>query len=193
MNAFNPTLYDPSNIDEGENSFEEETPHLIRVTLATFGLFGIPQRFADIGCGMGQTVEVARKLGVDAKGVELYPRPGLIQHDLRLPLSKLWPEGADMLFCWEVGEHLPKESDDVFAESLRQNLTLGGLLIFTAAIPGQAGLGHINTKIPWEWADIFSRHNLNRVVQATAALAFLWEFSAGPAMYHLRQNLQVFS
>lgn len=190
--TYDPSLYKPENIDQGPASFSEETPHLRRVTLATFGLLGIPQRFLDVGCGMGQTVDIARQIGVNAQGVELYGRPGLVQHDLRSPLPRVYPEGADLVFCWEVAEHLPEESGDVLAASLRDNLTPGGLLVFTAAIPGQAGLGHINCQLPWYWQDKFFRFGLERSVQATAALAFVWEFAAGSAMYHLRQNLNVF-
>lgn len=194
MNAvFNPEHYKPENIDEGESSFSEETPHLQRVTLATFGLFGLPQRLLDVGCGMGQTVEIARRIGVEAQGVELWPRPGLLQHDLRKPLPSVYPGGADMVFCWEVAEHLPEESGDTLAQSLSDNLCQGGMLIFTAAIPEQAGLGHINCQLPWYWIDKFSHFNLKRSIQGTAALAFLWEFAAGGAMYHLRQNLTVFT
>lgn len=190
--TFDPSLYKPENIDEGENSFSEETPHLIRVTLATFGLFGIPKKFLDVGCGMGQCVETATLLGANAAGVELHSRPGLLSHDLREPLPPVFVGGADMIFCWEVAEHLPEESADTLVKSLADNLSPGGLLVFTAAIPGQAGLGHINCQIPWYWQDKFRKVGLGRSVQGTAALAFLWEFAAGSYMYHLRQNLNVF-
>lgn len=186
--------YDLSNYKIGvqDEGFVEETPHLIRVTLSTFGLFGLPNNFLDVGCGLGQTVETARLLGINAQGVDVTPRPNILQHDLRQPLKKIFPSGADMVFCWEVGEHIPHEYHKVLAASLRDNLSKEGLLIWTAAIPGQEGLGHIACEIPWYWADLFSRFNLQRQVQATAALAFLWEFSAGQYMYHLRQNLNVF-
>lgn len=191
--TFDPNLYTPENLDEGEHSFSEETPHLIRVTLATFGLFGVPSRFLDVGCGMGQCVDTAKMLGSDARGVELHPRPGLISHDLRTPLPKVFPEGADLEFCWEVAEHLPEESADTLVKSLSDNLKIGGMLVFTAAIPGQQGLGHINCQIPWYWQDKFGKVGLNRSTHATAALAFLWEYAAGAYMYHLRQNLNVFT
>ncbi len=190
--VFDPSLYTPDNMDHGQDSLSEETPHLIRVTLATFGLFGIPEKFLDVGCGMGQTVETARKLGSDAQGVELHGRPGLISHDLRTPLPPVFPGGADMVFCWEVAEHLPEESAHTLVNSLKENTKPGGLIVFTAAIPGQGGLGHINCQIPWYWQDKFRQVGVKRNVQATAALAFLWEFAAGAYMYHLRQNLNVF-
>jgi hypothetical protein len=190
--TFDPNMYKPENLDYGQDSFSEETPHLQRVTLATFGLFGIPNTFLDVGCGMGQCVDMARLLGVNAQGVELHPRPGYLQHDLRYPMPSVFPGGAEMVFCWEVGEHLPEESADTLCKSIADNLTTGGVLVWTAAIPGQAGLGHINCQIPWYWGDKFGRVGLNRSVQMTAALAFLWEFAAGGYMYHLRQNLNVF-
>lgn len=190
--TFDPSMYTPEKLDEGEHSFSEETPHLIRVTIATFGLLGVPRKFLDVGCGMGQCVDTARKLGVEAQGVELHPRPGLMSHDLRTPLPRVFPEGADMEFCWEVAEHLPEESANTLVKSLADNLAPGGLLIFTAAIPGQQGLGHINCQIPWYWQDKFQKVGLSRSVHGTSALAFVWEYAAGNYMYHLRQNLNVF-
>jgi len=192
MTTFDPALYKPENLDHGQDSFSEETPHLRRVTLSTFGLFGIPNTLLDIGCGMGQCVDIARQVGVNAQGVELHPRPGLLQHDLRQPLAPVFGGGAEMIFCWEVGEHLPEESAPVLCKSIADNLAEGGFLIWTAAIPGQGGLGHINCQIPWYWVDKFGKVGLQRNVQATAALAFMWEFAAGAYMYHLRQNLNVF-
>ena len=190
--TFDPSLYTPANMDGGEHGLSPETPHLERVTLATFGLFGIPHNFLDVGCGMGQTVDLARRLGIRAQGVELHARPGLQEWDLRVPMPAIFPEGADLVFCWEVAEHLPEESADTLCQTLADQLSPGGLLVFTAAIPGQNGLGHINCQIPWYWQDKFLHHGLARNVQATAALAFLWEFAAGSYMYHLRQNLNVF-
>lgn len=192
MTTYNPTIYKPENIDEGDSGLSNETPYIRRITIATFGLLGIPQHFLDVGCGMGQTVQIAREIGVEAQGVELYPRQGLLQHDLRKPLPRVFPEGADMVFCWEVAEHLPEESGDVLAKSLADNLADDGVLVFTAAIPGQGGLGHINCQIPWYWQDKFFRFGLQRAVNMTASLAFVWEYACGGAMYHLRQNLNVF-
>ncbi len=145
IEAYDPKVYDPTKLDAG---LHEETPHLVRLTLATFGFLGVPRKFLDVGCGVGQTVEVARRIGLEAQGVELYARPGLMQHDLREPLKRVYPQGADLVFCMEVGEHLPEESADTLCQSLRRQLADDGVLVWTAAIVGQPGLGHINCVLP---------------------------------------------
>lgn len=188
--------YDASNYAVGvqDPGFSEETPHLERLFMATVGLFGIPRTFMDVGCGLGQTIDVATKLGIPAMGVEFTPRmnPSIIQADLREPLRKLLPEGADLMFCWEVAEHLPEESADTFCRSLANNLAPGGILVFTAALPTQGGLGHINCQLPYYWMEKFGRVGLKRDSHRTAALAFIYEFAAGGYMYHIRQNMNCF-
>lgn len=188
--------YDASNYAVGvqDPGFAEETPHLERIFMATVGLFGLPRSFLDIGCGLGQTVQLARRLGIPAKGVEFTPRTDtdIIRADLREPLPSIFPGGADLVFNWEVAEHLPEESADVLAKSLYENLAPGGILVFTAALPNQEGLGHINCQLPWYWMDKFSRFGLKRDQHRTAALAFIYEFACGGYMYHIRQNMNCF-
>src|SRR5262249_55238903 len=59
----------------------------------------------------------------------------------------------DLALCLEVAEHLP-ESD---AKVLVQNLcNAADTILFSAAIPGQVGTGHINAQWPSYWDAIFS-------------------------------------
>lgn len=187
-------IYDASNYALGvqDPGFVEETPHLERIFMATVGLFGMPRHFLDVGCGLGQTVQLARKIGIEAQGVEFTPRPGLIQHDLRTPLQPVFPGGADLVFCFEVAEHLPEESTQVFTKSLWRQVAPGGILVFTAALPTQPGLGHIHCELPWYWVDQFAKVGLVRDQSRTAALAFIYEYACGGYMYHIRQNMNVF-
>lgn len=186
--VYNSDLYQPEAIDAG---FHQETPHLRRITMATFGLLGVPRRFLDVGCGLGQTIELARQMDVDATGVELHERPGLYQHDLRKPLPRLYAAGADMIFCFEVAEHLPPESSQTLLRSLAANLADDGVLVWTAAIVGQGGLGHINCQPKWWWEEQMWEVGLMKDPVLTASLHFVWSFAAGP-LYHLPQNLNVF-
>lgn len=56
----------------------------------------------------------------------------------------------------EVVEHLPRK----IAEKLCRELTkLGSVIVFSAAIPYQGGIGHINENWPDYWVQIFEKEN----------------------------------
>jgi hypothetical protein len=121
-----------------------------------------PRSAIDLGCGAGGWLHaleehgVADLLGVDGKHVlqrdmEIEPsrfRP----HDLREPFSI--DRRFDLAISTEVAEHLPETSATSFVESLTR---LAPVVLFSAAIPGQPGINHINCQWPSYWADIFRR------------------------------------
>ena len=59
--------------------------------------------------------------------------------DLENELTK--KEKFDLVICLEVAEHLSKTRADSFIADLAQ---LGDIILFSAAIPFQGGVGHIN-------------------------------------------------
>ena len=61
----------------------------------------------------------------------------------------------DLVISLEVAEHCPDTSADVFI----QNLTsAGNLVLFSAAIPWQGGVGHINERWQDYWSEIFLKY-----------------------------------
>ena len=117
----------------------------------------------DVGCGRGawlsvfEGLGVKHVLGIDAPHVDperlAIPRSRFMAHDLRKPLRH--NERFDLVVCLEVAEHLPLSS----AASLIQTLVdLGPVILFSAAIPGQGGLGHVNEQWPDYWAALFAQH-----------------------------------
>ena len=117
---------------------------------------GVPRTYLDLGSGTGAMVNMARKMGVEAYGVDLISRgPGnehwFIAHDLTEPLRL--PLTFDLITCLEVAEHLPPDGHetlvDTIAAHLRPKATidqLSGLLVFSAAPPGQAGEHHVGCR-----------------------------------------------
>lgn len=47
----------------------------------------------------------------------------------------------DLVLCLEVGEHLPEESTETLIDTL---VSHSDNIVFSAAVPGQEGVGHIN-------------------------------------------------
>src|SRR5579862_3100091 len=55
----------------------------------------------------------------------------------------------DLAMSFEVAEHLPPDAAKGFVDSLTR---LAPLVLFSAAIPFQGGVGHINEQWPEYWA-----------------------------------------
>jgi SAM-dependent methyltransferase len=118
----------------------------------------------DVGCGDGSWLAVFRELGVD----EILGVDGeyIDREILQIPqdcfqavdLSKPFDLGRvfDLAISLEVAEHLPSESAPVFVESLTR---AAPLVLFSAAIPFQGGVHHVNEQWPDKWAGLFRGHD----------------------------------
>jgi hypothetical protein len=58
----------------------------------------------------------------------------------------------DLVMSLEVAEHLPHECAELFVNTL---VSLGPVVLFSAAIPGQGGTHHLNEQWPDYWAGLF--------------------------------------
>jgi hypothetical protein len=100
----------------------------------------------DFGCGMGNYVEFFKRNGLNAEGYDGNPdTPELTNNkcgvlDLSRPFR--FCNKFDWVMSLEVGEHLPKQFENVFIENLHENNKYGILLSW--AIRGQGGEGHYN-------------------------------------------------
>ena len=120
-----------------------------------------PARVVDVGAGEGWWAAEWARLGCHVTAID---GPGTIPHTSTSVLVDRWrshdlndplPVGdgeADVVTCLEVAEHLPEER----AGSLIAELcAVAPVVVFSAAIPGQGGTGHINEQWPGYWADLF--------------------------------------
>ncbi len=104
-----------------------------------------PSSLLDLGSGTGQLVRRAQTMGVNAVGLDISETAtdGPLRHaDLTQPVDLGQTFGA--VLCWEVAEHLPAEAADTLCETLARHVAEDGVLVFTAATPGQGGKGHVN-------------------------------------------------
>lgn len=160
-----------------------------RIMMATFAIWGIPPSMLDVGCGTGAMCNIARKLGVDAVGVDKIARPPDSVHDLRLPLNL--GRTFQLVLCIEVAEHIPADNSGVFMNSVVSHVEREGRLVFSAAPPNQLGEGHVNTKPAEYWRSMIHERGLSYQDEMTAKLRLAWQWVPAPMMW-LVGNVQVF-
>lgn len=125
-------------------------------------------RVVDVGCGRGAWLRafvdagVSRVLGIDNPWRDvskLMIDPACFRAaDLRRPFTI---DGRfDLAVCLEVAEHLPADR----APALIAALTAAApLVLFSAAIPRQGGVGHVNEQWPSYWRAFFGEHGFQRI------------------------------
>jgi cyclopropane fatty-acyl-phospholipid synthase-like methyltransferase len=100
----------------------------------------------DFGCGMGDYVKNFQANNINAKGFDGNPNTpeltnGLCQV-LDLSMAKQFEEPFDWVLSLEVGEHLPRQFEDIFINNLHHNNKNG--IVLSWAVQGQGGHGHFN-------------------------------------------------
>jgi SAM-dependent methyltransferase len=121
-----------------------------------------PATVVDVGCGEGWWSQTFADHGCEVIGVDGAYVAGsplgdrFIAHDLTTPLPAHLAGRFDLAVCLEVGEHLPASRAAGLVADL---VALAPLVLFSAAIPGQGGVGHINEDWPGYWVDLFGAHD----------------------------------
>lgn len=120
----------------------------------------------DIGTGTGTWLKAAEKLGASKiKGYEGFledtnlleiPSNCFEIHDLEKPIKN--SSKFDLALCLEVGEHIECDHSKTLVSSITN---LSDNITFSAAIPGQLGVGHINEQWPDFWISLFSSKGYN--------------------------------
>jgi 2-polyprenyl-3-methyl-5-hydroxy-6-metoxy-1,4-benzoquinol methylase len=148
-----------------------------------------PATVLDIGCGPGTYVRALRAAGVEATGIDTDTRVLGQQHLQQQSLFELQQQ-AHLVICLEVAEHIePSKAHDVVS-SVVQAAEAGGWLIWSAAHPGQGGVGHINCQSKDYWAQLITASGLQR--DAETEQQMLAHIEAGYHMGWFLQNAMVF-
>lgn len=119
------------------------------------------QTAVDFGCGVGTWLSVLKEDGCNVLGVD---GPWVDKSLLEIPVENFKTVDLkkkidltikyDLAISLEVAEHLPPESADIFIESL---VGASDCILFSAAIPFQSGLGHINEQWQNYWVAKFKQ------------------------------------
>ncbi|HEX3527077.1 MAG TPA: methyltransferase domain-containing protein [Thermoanaerobaculia bacterium] len=121
-----------------------------------------PRSVIDVGCGTGAWLSVFMEHGLDVIGMDghyvkrdqlLIPPDRFLAYDLEKPIQL--DRTFDLVLSLEVAEHLAPGAAEIFVQSLCR---LGSVVCFSAAIPFQGGVNHVNEQWPNYWVDIFQKN-----------------------------------
>jgi 2-polyprenyl-3-methyl-5-hydroxy-6-metoxy-1,4-benzoquinol methylase len=119
-----------------------------------------PQLVLDVGCGPGHFVESLRYIGINAEGMDIDDRVKGKTYLKYQSLFDITDESADTIICLEVAEHIEESKADTVVEKVAG--AVKKTLIWTAAVPGQGGIGHINCQPKDYWAAKLEASGLTR-------------------------------
>jgi SAM-dependent methyltransferase len=152
-----------------------------------------PRSVIDVGCGSGAWLSafrengVERILGLDGDHVEpswlIIPKDCFRAVDLAKPFDI---DGKfDLAISLEVAEHLPKKHARAFVRNL---VDLAPFVIFSAAVPFQGGVHHVNEQWPEFWRGLFAESGYRSLDLIRKQF---WK-NAG-VKYWYRQNMLLFA
>ncbi|HEY4669738.1 MAG TPA: methyltransferase domain-containing protein [Tepidiformaceae bacterium] len=165
-----------------------------RAFLAIIVAFGAPMTYLDVGCGTGAMIRMARRLGIDAVGLDILAPPnadlhGIMKVDVSREFNIL--RKFALLTCIEVAEHIPEDQGGMLIRNIAEHAAETCLLIWTSAGPGQGGENH-QTLVPgYVWRSMLHDHGLHYNEAWTHRLRLIWQAIGMPMMW-LPDNLQVF-
>lgn len=158
-----------------------------------------PKSVIDIGCGIGAWLSVFMDKGVDdAIGVDgdwvpreylCVPEKNFLPRELTKPLNL--GRDFDLVVSLEVAEHIPEQASDTFIGTLVEH---GQVILFSAAIPGQGGPGHVNEQWPDYWATKFAKHGYE-VIDCIRSKVWsnekvCWWFAQNTMLYVKREMIE---
>ena len=184
--------YDTSFWADQGNLGRRAAAHVVPVVLR----YVQPRSVVDLGCGIGEWLQAFRQhgvedyLGVDAPYIDpsllVIPGDNFLPHDLTTPLQL--DREFDLVISLETAEHLAPEAAETFVESLAR---LGPVILFSAALPHQGGVHHVNEQWPDYWREKFARRGfvivdcIRRHIWSTEEVAFWY---AQNTFFYARQD-----
>lgn len=177
-------MYDATFFDTIRDGCQSSAAVVVPIVVDLLG----PRTVLDVGCGEGWWAKAfadvggCEVLGIDGPGGGGALDGQFVSWDLRYSFATAVSR-ADLAVALEVAEHLPERRAESFIDDL---CTVAPVVLFSAAIPGQGGTGHINEQWPDYWTAMFAR----RGYAVSGALRWLiWSDDRVENWY--RQNLLV--
>ena len=138
-----------------------------------------PSSVLDVGCGVGRSLDWFLEKGVEASGLEgsdigikHAKNPQYIsQKNLNEPIDL--KRRFDLVWCFEVAEHIHPDFTAVFTQSL---ITHSDCIVMSAAHPGQGGVGHFNEQPRSYWLEHFKHLGYQHDDKGRAQIVKDWDW-----------------
>lgn len=118
-----------------------------------------PETVIDVGCGEGWWGQAFEDNGCTVIGIDGPETKSILDRfvpaDLNRSLRSVDLGRYDLAVSLEVAEHLTEARAAGFVKDL---CSLAPTVLFSAAVPGQGGVGHRNEQWPAYWAAMFEQH-----------------------------------
>ncbi len=126
-----------------------------------------PKSIIDVGCATGLYLKPFMERGIRITGVDnaidaianevlQVPPKNILMRDItKQPVGKK----ADLTICLEVLEHIPAKGAK---KAIKHISECSNVVIFSAAQPGQGGVGHINCQPKEYWEKLFGALDFHR-------------------------------
>lgn len=122
----------------------------------------------DFGCGAGTWCLAAKNLGVsmiygiDSNSLSRAQSNDCTINYIQSDIGKKMPllPKFDLTISVEVGEHISENDSDAYITNL---VNASNIILFSAAVPGQEGLHHINEQPLSYWVKKFKKHHFELV------------------------------
>jgi hypothetical protein len=186
------TVPEPRYTSQYYDTFQEIVRRSARVIVPIVLELLEPSSVCDVGCGRGTWLSVFSEHGVsDIYGIDgdyvkrdelEIPPERFAAADLRTGVKV--DRRFDLCTCLEVAEHLPEESAAALVDGL---VEVAPAVLFSGAIPGQGGRGHVNEQWPDYWGAHFERHGY---IAVDCIRPRIWNLHGVPFWY--AQNTFVF-
>jgi SAM-dependent methyltransferase len=156
----------------------QNAPKVVEAVRATFPA---ARSVIDVGCGSGAFAAEFSRKGIKAIGLEHSPHGVRLARaqgvdcrnfDVAKPRAPQISETADLVYSFEVAEHVPAALAGDFVQFMSE---LGPLIIFAAAHPGQGGIGHINEQPTSYWIQKFDAAGFRYSPDETEALRLVFQ------------------
>ena len=112
----------------------------------------------DVGCGPGKQVRLARRLGIEAFGIDgdhtlKFSEPYFFLQDFTKGKFSC-DRTFDLVWSVEFLEHVEEQYQPFYMSTFR----LAKAVVCTAALPGQLGFHHVNCRKQSYWIGVFKKY-----------------------------------
>lgn len=154
-----------------------------------------PKSIIDFGCGIGcwlkafdESCKLDKMMGLEGKWLAkeklMVSEKNIKYVDFMESWEVTTEERYDLAICLEVAEHLNEEKGELLLDNMTK---ASDIILFSAAIPQQGGVGHVNERWQSYWVKMFQSR---KYICVDILRPIIWKNQK--ILAHYRQNMFLF-